>query len=159
MRENLFPYIYDFLSILAEDKKAKNRIKRIILFGSVSTGEHDKESDIDLFIDIWSEKNIKEVETSIKEAEKRFYILSEKKWSVLGIDMPIKCVVGALDSSEWKDLRHEIISSGMTLYGKFEELERDIKHYALFNYTLSKMNQKKKMIGKNQVKKMVVQMM
>ncbi len=59
--KNLFPYIYDFLSLLSEDDKLKSKIKRIILFGSVARGEADEESDIDIFIDLWSKHDLPKV--------------------------------------------------------------------------------------------------
>ncbi len=142
--KNLFPYIYDFLSLILEDNKMKNKIKRIILFGSVSRGEADEESDIDIFIDLWSKHSVVDVEAYLRDAEKRFYIISEKKWSLLGIKHPIKCIVGMLDDENWKNLRSEIISSGHILLGKFEEKEDGWAHYAMINYSLSAVKQAKK---------------
>jgi predicted nucleotidyltransferase len=139
------PYIYDFLSILYENEKIKDYISRIILFGSVAIGEADEESDIDLFIDVRAEAFVKEVELIIKETEKRFYLISEKKWSLLGIKTPIKCIVGILEGDRWKDLRSEIIASGIMLYGKFEEKEGRLKHFSLINYSLSGLKQQRKM--------------
>ncbi|MBI4896441.1 MAG: nucleotidyltransferase domain-containing protein [Candidatus Aenigmarchaeota archaeon] len=143
--KNLFPYIYDFLSLLLGDNKMKSKIKRIILFGSVARGEADEESDIDVFIDVWSKHDILETKEYVKDAEKRFYVISEKKWSLLGITQPITCIVGILDDGHWKSLRSEIISGGYTLFGKFEEKEEGWAHYAMINYSLSALKQAKKM--------------
>lgn len=142
--KNLFPYIYDFLSLMFENKEIRNRVKNIVLFGSVAAGESDEESDIDLFIETWSKNSIKEIEASVKESEKRFLSVS-KKWSLIGIRQPIKCIVGVLNDPRWKELRHEMISNGIVLYGKFEEPEEGLKHYTMFNYSLTKLNQNKKM--------------
>ncbi|VVB60554.1 Nucleotidyltransferase domain protein [uncultured archaeon] len=143
--KNVFPYIYDFLSLVLEEEDIASKIKRIVLFGSVARGEADEESDIDIFIDVWSKSSIKDVEQYVAEAEKRFYVISERKWSLLGIKLPIKCIVGMLDDDRWKSLRSEIISSGMTLFGKFEEKEEGWAHYAMVNYSLAGLSQAKKM--------------
>lgn len=143
--KNYFPYIYDFLSLVLEESEIIGKIKRIVLFGSVARGEADEGSDIDIFIDVWSKSGIKGVEQYVAEAEKRFYVISERKWSLLGIKLPIKCIVGMLDDARWKSLRSEIISSGLTLFGKFEEEEKGWQHYAMMNYSLAGLSQAKKM--------------
>lgn len=143
--KNLFPYIYDFLSLLFEDDKIRNMIKRVVLFGSAARNEADKESDIDLFIDVWAKNQIKEVESYSREADKRFYLISGKKWALLGIEHPIKYIVGLLEEDRWKELRLEIAGYGILLYGKYEEQEGNLKHCAIFSYSLSKLSQRKKM--------------
>ena len=143
--ENLFPYIYDFLSLLFEDSRIKNMIRRVILFGSAARDEADKESDIDLFIDLWSKDSTKEVESYLKEVNKRFYLISKKKWELMGIKQPIKCVVGLLGDNRWKELRFEILSYSLILFGKYEELEENLKHTVIFSYSLSNLSQKRKM--------------
>jgi predicted nucleotidyltransferase len=143
--KSLFPYIYDFLSLLLEDEKVRKKIKRVILFGSVARGDADEESDIDIFIDIQSEAHEKDVQGYLKEVEKRFYLLSERKWSLIGIRQPIKCIVGVLDDDKWKDLRLEIGDYGMVLFGGYEEPEGVMKQYVIFSYSLSRLSQKKKM--------------
>jgi len=52
MSYNLISYSIDFVSFLIQKTKSREKIKNIILFGSVARGEADRESDIDLFIDI-----------------------------------------------------------------------------------------------------------
>lgn len=143
--KNYFPYIYDFLSLFLEESEIAGKIKRIVLFGSVARGEADEESDIDIFIDVWSKNSVADVKQYMAEAEKRFYVISEKKWSLLGIKLPIKCIVGMLDDEQWKSLRSEIISGGYTLLGKFEEKGWGWTHYVLINYSLSALKQAKKM--------------
>lgn len=143
--KNLLPYIYDFLSLLSEDAEVRGKIRRILLFGSVARGEADEESDIDLFIDLWSKDGADDVETHLRETEKRFLIISEKKWNLLGIRQPIKCIIGTLEEPEWKSLKLEIASSGIMLFGKFEEPEDGMMHCAMFSYSLAKLGQAKKM--------------
>lgn len=142
--KNMFPYIFDYISIIFENVEIKKYVKRIILFGSVATGEHDKESDIDLFIDVPKNK-IKRIEKIIKYTEKRFYTISKNKWSLSSINNPIKCIIGGLQEPRWKEIKSEIISTGILLYGKFEVLPKKLSHYSLFTYSLSRLQQKEKM--------------
>lgn len=142
--KNLFPYIFDYISMLFESKDVRKYLRRVILFGSVAVGEHDEKSDIDLFLDTPKDK-VKIIEKAVKYSEKRFYAVSEKKWSLSGVSTPIKSIVGDLESSRWKEIKSEIISSGITLYGKFESLPENLSHYSLFTYSLSRLSQKEKM--------------
>src|SRR3989338_6181455 len=140
----LIPYVYDFISLLFDSPDAKKYIKNIILFGSGATGEADKQSDIDLFINV-SESAAGKIELIAKDAEKRFYLSVEKKWSSLGINLPIKYIIADLDTYRWKEIKSEIISTGIVLYGKYEGIKEGLIHYALFNYSINKLEQKKKM--------------
>ena len=140
----LIPYVYDFVSLLFDSPDAKKYIKNIILFGSAATGEADKQSDIDLFINT-TESTAEKIELIAKDAEKRFYLSVEKKWSFLGINLPIKYIIADLDTYRWKEIKSEIISTGIVLYGKYEGIKEGLNHYALFNYSINKLEQKKKM--------------
>ncbi len=142
--KNLFPYIYDFLSLVFESQECREYIKNIILFGSVARGEHDEMSDIDIFINT-QEVNAGKLEPLIKEAEKRFGLSIENRWALMGIETPIRYIIGDLETYTWKALKMDIISSGLVLYGKFESVKEDAKHYAMFNYSLSGLPQKNKM--------------
>ncbi len=141
----IFPYIYDFVSILFENKQAMKPVKKVILFGSVTTGDYDEESDIDLFIEVPSKNEIEKIETLVKKTEKRFHSISERKWELTRNSLPLSIIVGNLDDSKWKELKSELISTGMILYGKFESLPKNLKHHTLVNYSLSKLPQDKKM--------------
>ncbi len=50
-QDTLIAYALDFSSFLIDTAKVTDKIKRIMLFGSVARGDFTKESDIDLFID------------------------------------------------------------------------------------------------------------
>jgi len=141
---NIFPYLFDYISILFESKEAKNQIRGIILFGSAAAGEHDKDSDIDLFIDV-PKGRAKTAEKTVREAEKRFHAASAGGWSLRGITLPIKTIVGDLNDSRWKDLKSEMLGTGITLYRKFEELPEKLRHLSLFTYSLNSLAQKEKM--------------
>lgn len=142
--KNVFPYIYDYISLLFDDSEIKRLTKKIILFGSVARGEFDSKSDIDIFLEV-SPNLVEKIQDLVRITEKRFSLISEKKWVSLGIKNPIKTIVGNLEEPRWKELRSEIISSGITLYGKFESLPENLSHYSLFSYSLSKLPQKRKM--------------
>lgn len=142
--KNLLPYIYDFLGIVFDNQESKKYIKNIILFGSVATGEYDKKSDIDLFVEVNSETVSDKVEEIMKEAEKRFSLIAEKKWAIIGIEMPIRYIVGSLRTYRWKELKSEIISTGIGLYGKYVDIKEGLRHFSLFSYDPSKLNSRKK---------------
>ena len=142
--KKLLPYIYDYISILFEENEIKSRINRIILFGSVARGDFGPESDVDIFIET-PKKSSDFVEKLVRKAEKRFWSVSENKWRKLGINNPVKSIIGDLDRPEWKELKLEIISYGLVLYGKFESLPENMKHYSLFTYSLSGIQAKEKM--------------
>lgn len=135
-------YIYDFLSHIFEEKIS---LRKVIVFGSVARNEFDKNSDIDLFIEPAQKSKIKEIETKVKEIKKRFESEKEHTWKLKNIDYPIKEIIGDLDSPMWKVLKEDLISNGIMLYGKYEELPKKIKHYVLINYSLKNLKQKKKM--------------
>jgi len=142
---NILPYLYDYLSILLEDEDIKKSVKKIILFGSFATGDFDEESDIDIFIEFPKGTDLKKIGNLVKNSEKRFYSVSSRKWELMGINFPVSSILGNLEDQKWKELKEEIISTGITLYGKFEELPKNLKHYHLFNYTLTRLEQGKKM--------------
>ncbi|MBI4181638.1 MAG: nucleotidyltransferase domain-containing protein [Candidatus Aenigmarchaeota archaeon] len=140
---NVFPYLYEFVSLLFEVPEARRDVRSVILFGSVAMGEQGKESDIDVFIDT-PETRVKAVEMVVKDAEKRFDVI-EKKWSVKGRLLPIRTIVGDLTSSRWSAVRSDMISTGIMLFGKFERMPEKLRHYALFSYSLSGLFQRDKM--------------
>src|SRR3990167_7304033 len=59
MNSKLISYAMDFSSFLIQKIKEKEKIRNIILFGSVSRDEANKKSDIDIFIDLIKEEEHK----------------------------------------------------------------------------------------------------
>ena len=82
-------YIYDFLSMVFEEKKLMENINEVILFGSVAKGTHDKKSDIDLFFNIKNIKEIKNIEENLKNILKSFEIKADKTWTLKKVSFPI----------------------------------------------------------------------
>ncbi len=107
-------YVSFLLSLLRPAETAK--IKSVILFGSAARGEAAKDSDIDIFIDIFVEdkklgKRIEQITGDFNDS-----IFLKNYWRLLGFENEIKPMVGKLD--EW-ELKTSIIANGITLYGKY----------------------------------------
>lgn len=107
----LISYALDFASFLVQNIKDKNKIKAIILFGSVVRGEADKESDVDIFIDTTDKK----LEDEIKKIKEKFFdsVKFKDYWNLLGVKNDINPMVG--DLTKWK-LRDTMLGSAIVLY-------------------------------------------
>ena len=141
-QEELFSYVYDFLSHLLENKVIFSNINQIVLFGSVVRGDFHNKSDIDLFIDT---KQSKKVNLLVKKEINNFELRSEKTWFLRGVTLPLKVIVGDLSQPQWKELQEEIISYGKVLFGSFESFPEKGKHLLLLTYELIGIHQNKKM--------------
>ncbi len=136
MRNRLIAYAMHFASFLVE-KGIK--AKRIILFGSVASGEFDKESDIDIFVDT-DKREENDINSSLRSFEKTF----GEKWRLKGIGSRISITVGDLNSKGWEDLRRTIQSYGIVLYGQYKEPPKNIQPYVLFKLSFKKISRSKK---------------
>lgn len=137
--EEALSYAYDFIRILAG--KTGFKANDIILFGSVARGDFDRESDVDIFVNVPAGR-AKSAQKAVNGAQNEFEIYSRRTWKLKGIDLPIKCVVGDLNSKKWSALRREIISSGISLYGKYKELPKGMKRFYIFSFSLAKLKHK-----------------
>lgn len=145
MKNNLISYGMDFTSFLIQKIENKSPIKNIILFGSVSRDEAEKESDIDIFIDVNKEnpklnKEIEDIlEIFLDSAKYKNY------WKLLNIKNEIKLTIGVLD--KWEELKSSIVANGVVLYGKFKS---DIKgeHKTLLVWENIKPNSKRVLFNK-----------
>ena len=138
-------YVYDFLRIMFEEREFTNKVKKIILFGSVARDNFDKESDIDIFIDIKNKKDTKITNKKLKDILNKFEIETKDTWELRGIKLPIKCIVGSLEDKTWEELKKELSANGIILYGKYEFMPKETKHYVLIKYSLAKLSRKDKM--------------
>lgn len=140
----MMQYIYDFLSILFDKLKDKEKIRVIILFGSFARGNEGKNSDIDIFIDVRIDDK-EEVERFTKEALREFEIKIEKSWKLKEIKNSIVPIVDDISLKKWGELRREISSYGILLYGRYETPIKSGRKFVLIEYDLSKFKQKDKM--------------
>lgn len=140
----IYAYIYDFVSFIFE-KDLKKDIKSIILYGSVASGEFDDESDIDIFVEIWAANKKQEIEKKVKEQLGNFEDKAARTWYPRGIKNPFSIIIGDLGSPKWGNLRHDIISNGICLYGKYERLPENMQHKVFITFSLTNLPQKKKM--------------
>lgn len=139
----MLQYIYDFLSILFDKLKDKDKIRNIVLFGSFARGNQRKDSDIDLFIDV-TIKNKDEVSKIVNESLKEFEVKSTRTWRIKGISNILVPVVDDLSSEKWRELKRELSSYGITLYGNYQAEIKKSKHQVIIEYNLSKIKQKNK---------------
>ena len=123
-KSDLIAYSSAFVSFILP----KIDVSEIILFGSAARGESDKDSDIDIFV------NVKEKEGNIKKLVdielKKFYKSNiAETWKLKGIKNRINIHIG--DLNKWK-LKRSIISEGIVLYGKYHEIPENLKSYTYF---------------------------
>lgn len=116
MNYKLIGYAIDFASFLLEKLKDAEKMKSVILFGSVARGDNEKNSDIDLFIEC-NEK----LGNKINDLKEKFYesIKVKKYWELLDVKNEINLHIGKLEG--WGDLKRSIIANGIILYGKYLE--------------------------------------
>lgn len=145
MKSKLIAYAIDFTSFLIQKTKHKDKIKNIILFGSVAREEANVESDIDLFIDVLDKEKI---EKELNGILNNFFDSSKYKnyWKPLGIQNEIKLSIGNLN--KWKELKPSIISNGILLYGKFKPETKEGKHKTFFIWENIKPNSKRVLFNK-----------
>jgi len=141
----LLAYAIDFVSFLIE-RSDISYINRIILFGSVSRSEASEESDIDLFIDVI--RNNKHIKNEIEVIKEKFLKSTryENYWLLKDIKNEIKPIIGKL--SDWKELKNSILSNGLVLYGKFEEIPAKVTHKTIFSWENIKPESKRVLLSK-----------
>ncbi len=134
-RESLISYTASFVSFILDSEFNKD-IDRIILFGSVARNFFDDESDIDIFVD--TKKNIE------KDIEKLLKMFNEseihKRWILKGLKNSISINVG--NFNKW-NLKRDVISDGIILYGKFKDVPENVEYYLLVKPSFKKFNKSK----------------
>ena len=126
MKNEIISYAAAFCSFLIE----RADIRSVILFGSASRGDANKESDIDIFIDTKENKN------RLNRVLDEFYKSRiNELWRLKGIKNPISLIVGNIAEKEWSDLRRSIITDGIVLFGKYKSEPEKLRHFMLFSYS------------------------
>lgn len=127
-------YAQNAVSFIFLDSGINDFIKSIYLYGSAVRGELANESDIDIFIDCYADKD-RIVEGIAKSALSRFYKSKDfDKWKLYKFNYPILIQAGNLMS--WH-LKSSISSEGILLYSKKSEILPAVRK-VLFTYTLPK---------------------
>ncbi len=131
-RNKIISYAVAFTSFLL--RRIQN-VNAVVLFGSVARGDYDNESDIDLFVE--TEESEKKIDETLKLFKKS---KEHEKYLDIGIENQISLKVGKL--KDWPSLRESILDNGITLYGKYEELPENLKHFISFTISMKKLHQK-----------------
>lgn len=127
-QNELISYAADFVSYVISKTKG---IERVILYGSVASGDYAENSDIDIFFDI----NDKKLERKIKKCLDDYYKTRKfQEWKLKGIENPISIIAGRLDSEEWEDLKRAIMNTGIILYGKYKEKADKTYQYIMLSF-------------------------
>lgn len=124
-RNELIGYAMSFVSFFMERlERERIGIKNIVLFGSAVTGNVERESDIDIFVNVLSDQP--ELDKKISGIQDAFFQSHIYKgyWKLLGIKNSFHVIV---DSLEKYELKESIISQGIILYGKYIDIPRDYK--------------------------------
>ncbi|MDP4039304.1 MAG: nucleotidyltransferase domain-containing protein [Candidatus Pacearchaeota archaeon] len=124
-------YASYFVSYLLGSLKDVGNVKNIILFGSVAKGNSNRDSDVDIFIEI--KKNNLKFKSGVEKTLEEFYqsrdaLIFKNK----GIDNKINVIVGKLD--DWSELRKSIEGTGILLYGSYVASGVKGKKYILISW-------------------------
>src|SRR3989344_6504383 len=124
-------YASYFISFLINNLDDFSNLKSIILFGSVARGDAERNSDVDIFIDI--KKTSKNEEARFNKILENFYKSREGlMFKAKGIDNKINLIIGKLN--EWKDLKKSMENTGIVLYGRYNYGGTGEKKYAIISW-------------------------
>ena len=123
-------YASYFVSYLLHELKDVSPIKNIILFGSVVRGDAQKDSDVDIFIEVWEKK--RNLEEKIRNIVDRFYKSREALlFKARGIDHTLHIIVGKFSDSP--KIKEGIEAHGIVLYGQYvAQHVQGKKYFVLF---------------------------
>ncbi len=108
-------YASYFVSYALRELKDISNIKQIILFGSTAKNEAEKDSDIDIFIELL--KDSEELKKKIEQVEKDFYLSREAMiFKTKNIKNRVHITIGKL--GDWPKIRESIEANGIVLFGK-----------------------------------------
>jgi len=141
----LISYAIDFISFFIQNTKHLENIKTIILFGSAARNQATKESDIDIFIDIY--KNEKNIEKEIKTITQEFFNSTKYRnyWKLLNIKNEINIIVGKID--KWK-LKDSMLGNSIILYQNYAPKLEQGTNKTLFSWGKIEQDSKRVMLNK-----------
>ena len=137
-------YAMDFASFLMQNLKNKEKIKSIILFGSVARDESEKESDIDIFIDVFDKDGLEKEITKIKENFLKS-VKFLKYWKLLGIKNDISIIIGKIE--DWK-LKDSMLGNSIVLYEHYKPKLENGKNMAILGWNAIKKESKRVILHK-----------
>lgn len=141
----LISYASDFVSFLIQNMKDLNQIESIILFGSTARGEAEKNSDVDIFIDVLNNED-KIAKEANKIKEKFFDSVKFKKyWELIGINNDINLVVGKLDKWPLKD---SMLGNSVILYQKYTPKLKEGKSMVILSWEKIEPDSRRVMLNK-----------
>ena len=141
----LISYASDFVSFLIQNIKDMSNIKSIILFGSVARNQAEKESDVDIFIDVIG--NEKDTEKEVKKITDKFFdsVKFQKYWKLFNIKNEINVIVDELD--KWK-LKDSMLGNALILYQKYSPILENGKNKAILSWSKIKPDSRRVMLNK-----------
>lgn len=141
----LISYAIDFVSFLMQNLKEKEKIKAIILFGSVARREFEKESDVDIFIDVID--NGEKIQKEADKINENFFdsVKYIKYWKLFGINNDFHVIVGKIN--EWK-LRDSMLGNSFVLYQAYSPKLEEGKNMIILSWGTIKNNSKRVMLNK-----------
>ena len=142
----IISYAMDFASFLVQNLKEMQKVKSIILFGSVARGEADKKSDVDIFIDVID--NEQEIQEQAEKITDKFFdsVKFKNYWRFLNIKNEINVITGELD--KWK-LKDSMLGSSIILYQKYAPKLEHGNSRALLTWGNIKPASRRVMLNKN----------
>ena|SRR3989344_50393 len=136
-KNELIAYAIDFVSYLISKI---TDIDNVILYGSITRGDFDEQSDVDLFIDTLKKDN----EKKANEVLKQYYKTNKfKEWELKGIANEISLITSNINADEWKNLKRAIINTGIVLYGRYKANAEKVNQYLLFSFDNIKPDKKR----------------
>jgi len=135
---DLVAYAYDFISYLTlQSFFNKYPIRQIILFGSSVRNDYNKESDIDIFIDISILKAVNNIKKQIEKAKNNFLNSDRiKKWVNLDVKNEFSIAIGRLNDKKWSDLRTSMHSHAVVLWTRYhEKIKEDLQPFVFLKWS------------------------
>lgn len=134
--------IYNLVSRLIKNNIILSNLRNIILFGSVSRGDYNENSDINIFIDI---KNIK-FQLKVKDILNK--VVNDYENEVGNVKFRFNIIVSDLSLEKWNSLKKEIKKSYKILYSDNNNGNKGINKILdkkiIISYDIKKLNQKDK---------------